>query len=57
MANASTFSATDLVRRLDPDELRRLIRQNESERKALLVLLRAAQAADRKKQKERGDGK
>jgi len=52
MANASKFSATELVRQLDADEIRQLIRQNESERKALLVLLRAAQAADRKERVE-----
>jgi hypothetical protein len=48
--NTAKFDPVQLVQNLDADEIRRRIDAIDSEREALLVLLRAAQRNDRRKQ-------
>jgi hypothetical protein len=50
-------SATAVVEQLNTAELQRRIEANEAERKALLILLRAARAKDRKTTKGATDAK
>jgi len=52
-------SATAIVEQLDAAEIQRRVAENASERKALLVLLRAARAKERRRQSTQGaaDGK
>jgi hypothetical protein len=51
-------SAASILSQLDISELEQRLEENFSERKALLVLLRAARAADRRReQSEEHDGK
>lgn len=45
-------SATELVQRLDPEEIRERLAAIERERKALMTLLRAATRAQREKLRE-----
>lgn len=46
-ANQSILDPVQLVRQLDPDEIRRRLEALDNERQALLVLLRAAQRVQR----------
>jgi hypothetical protein len=46
-------SATAIVEQLDAAEIQRRIAENSAERKALLVLLRAARAKDRSRKQPR----
>ncbi|MGH7744602.1 MAG: hypothetical protein ACREQ5_07270 [Candidatus Dormibacteria bacterium] len=47
-------TAADLVRSLDQADLRRRMREIEAERKALMALLRAAAARDRRLGRQSG---
>jgi hypothetical protein len=46
-ANTLTVGAAELIRKLDPDEIRREIERLDRERDALFVLLRAAMRGGR----------
>jgi hypothetical protein len=45
-------TAVEILQRLSVDELRKRLAENEAEREAILVLLRAARAAERRRNRQ-----